>query len=516
MATPTSHDPPRSTDADATPRPHGEARGILANVTYSLVAQLVSGVFTAVLTLYLVRALGATGYGDFSLAIGVGAMVGVLADFGVSASAARFVAEQRADRGGLAEILADAFRLKLLASTLACGALVALAGPIAAAYHAPIAWPIRLIAFVVLGQGVMLLFMGAFVAAGRTATNVRVAFGESVVEFSTSLALVLLGGGVVGATTGRAIGYGFGAGVGIALGARAFGWPQALRRRGRPSNVRRIARYAAPIMLVSSGNVLFTTVDVLLIGAFLGSEHVGLFSAPLRLLVLFWYPATAVSQGVAPRMVRGSDRTPDVRELVGGLRSLILYLSWLLVPLLIWTKPIVDILLGSGYGGSITTMRVLALSVYLGGLAPLVAISANFLGDAALRVPLMFGAALLDGAIDVVLIPRIGIVSGAIATAVAYAVMLVGHLAICSRHLDIPYGEIGTTALRALGAAAAMEVVLTFFGTDPGIPMLLVGGLAGTVAFVVALVLLQEVSRSELATIWLRTRARLPLVKPSA
>ena len=204
------------------------------------------------------------------------------ADLGISSSTARFVAEHRSERKLLAGLIADALRLKLVASAVACGALAALAAPIAHAYHAPLAGPLRAVALAVFGQNLMFLFEGAFAADRQVARNVRMVFGESAVEFSASIVLVLLLGGAMGAATGRAVGYIFGGALGMALGARAFQWPGAMRRRGRPSSSARIARYAAPLTLVDGANALFGAIDLLLIGAYLGSHHVGLFSAPLR------------------------------------------------------------------------------------------------------------------------------------------------------------------------------------------------------------------------------------------
>ncbi len=491
----------------------GGRGGILANVSYSLISQITSGAFTAILTLYLVRALSPSRYGDFALAVGVGALVALPADFGVSSSSARFVAERRGNSGRVAAILADAMRLKLVGSAVACGALAALADPIAAAYHAPLTWPLRLVALAILGQNFMFLFEGAFVAVGRMSTYVQVAFGESAVECASSIGLVLLGGGAAGAAGGRAIGYCCGGMLALILSARAFPWPAAMRQHGRPSMAGRIARYAAPLMLVDGANALFAIVDVLLIGVYLGTKQVGLFSAPLRLLPFFFYPSLAVAAGVAPRLARGSAGEPDGTALAGGLRGLVLFYSLLLAPLIIWAKPIVHILLGGGYGGSITTLRVLSISVYLGGIAPLVSLSANYLGDAGSRVPLMIGAALLDGAIDVVLIPRIGIVSGAIATAAAYAVMDGGHLLICARHVELPFTRIAVTGIRGLIAAGAMAVVLALFGTNPSIPMLVLGAVAGTIVFLLTLVLLRELTQPELAKTWFWTRSRASMRK---
>ncbi len=465
---------------------------MLASSAYAFAAQIATSLFTAVLTLYLVRALGPSQFGDFSLAIGVGSLVALPADFGISSSTQRFVADHRGERRRVTELIADAVRLKLIASAVACGALAALAGPIAAAYHAPLTWPVRAVAIAVLGQNMMFLFEGAFVADRQVARNVRVVFGESAVEFSASIVLVLVIGGAGGAAAGRAIGYVCGGALAMLLGARAFAWPSALRRRGRSSSVRRIARYALPLMLVDGANTLFGAIDLLLIGAYLGSAKVGLFSAPYRLLILLVYPGAAVANGVAPRMSRGQGREPDAAALAGGLRAVIVMQSLLLAPLIVWARPIVHILLGSGYGGSTATLRVLSISVYLGGFAPLVSLSANYLGDARRRVPLMVGAALLDGAIDVVLIPRIGIVSGAIATAAALALMVGGHLRICRRHVELPLRALAVSACRGLFAAAAMAATEVAFGTNPPIPLILAGGIAGTVIFLLTLLLAGE------------------------
>jgi O-antigen/teichoic acid export membrane protein len=472
---------------------------MVANSAYSLISQVSSGAFTAILTLYLVRALAPTAFGDFSLAVGIGALVATPADFGVSSATARFVAEHQADPQRVAAFVADAVRLKLILSVLACGALAALAGPIASAYNAPLTWPIRFIALAVLGQNLMFLFEGSFIATGRMASYVQVVVGESVTECGSTIIIVLLGGGLIGATAGRALGYVSGALLALLIGARGFRWPSALRRRGRPALTRRIARYAAPLMLVDGANALFTMVDILLIGAYLGSREAGLFSAPARLLVFFFYPGVAVANGVAPRMTRGGDAGPDGRALATGMRALIVCYALLLAPLIFWTKPIVHILLGSGYTDSVPTMRLLSVSVLLGGLAPLVSVSANYLGDASRRVPLMIGATLLDGLIDVILIPRIGIISGAIATAAAYAVMLVGHVAICRRHVDLPLWPIAASTFRALLAAGAMGVLLVVIGPDPSVPIVVLGLAAGTVVYAAALVWLGEFSPGEVA-----------------
>ena len=221
----------------------------------------------------------------------------------------------------------------------------------------------------------------------------------------------------------------------------------------------------------------------------------------MRLLILLAYPGTAVAVGVAPRLARGAGEAPNGESLARSLQGLIVFQAVLIAPLAVWAIPIVRILLGSGYSGSVPTVRVLSICAFLAGMAPLVSLSVNYLGDARRRVPLMISAAALDGLIDVVLIPRIGIVSGAIATAAGYAVMVGGHIAICRRHLVLPLRPLALTTARALLAAAAMAGVLLAFGTDPSIPLVVLGGAVSLGAFLLALVVTREVKAAEAANV---------------
>lgn len=486
---------------------------MLSGSVYALLSKVVGAGFTALLTLYLVRALGPATYGDFALAVGVGALVALPADFGVSSSTSRFVAESRGRSSELAAIVADAVRLKLISSIIVSGALIALAAPIASAYGAPLTWPLRLVAVAVAGQSFMSLFQGTFVAVRRNATTISIAFGESAAEFGASLVLVLLGGGAVGAAGGRAVGYAVGGTLALGLGARALRWPHAYRHDGRPTSTRRIVRYALPIILVDGANALFSSIDLVLIGVFLDTQHVGLFSAPLRLLILFGYPGLAIASGVAPRMARAAGRAPNGAALARALRLLILIQSLFIAPLIVWAHPIVSVVLGARYRASVPSVEVLSISVYLSGFAPVVSLSANYLGAARQRVPLMISAALLDGVIDVILIPRIGIVSGAIATAAAYALMVAGHLAICRRHVRLELAPLARSASRALLASAAMGGVLEALGPNPGTAKLIVGAVLGPLVFALALVVVGEVGRAEISTAWFRTRSRLGVAR---
>ena len=328
-------------------------------------------------------------------------------------------------------------------------ALAALAGPIANAYDvSELEWPLRIIAIALVGQSFMVLFTASFEALGRNALGFRLAFSESAIEVSASLALVLAGAGVAGAAGGRAIGYGCAAVVGAVLLLRAL---DRNRFRGIPApdlRLRRLAGYAGALFVVDAAYMAFTQIDVLMIGAILDARSAGLFAAPAQILLFAEYAGLALAAAVAPRLARGEGREPNVAAFQMALRGLIAFQFALVAPIVVWADPITDLLLGSDYEESAEVFRALAPYVLMAGPATLLALGANYLGVAGLRVPLALGALAINAGLDAILISELGIVAGAIGTNVAFLLFLAGHLAICRSEIDLPLAPLSLTLLR--------------------------------------------------------------------
>ena len=472
------------------------------NTAFALTAQIATATFTAGLTLYLVRALGPSGYGVFALAVSIGALVGLPSDFGVSSSAARFIAERRGRPDAIAGILAEALRLKLLTTSTACALLAAIAAPIAAAFGTPgLTWPLRAIALATFGQSLMALYGTAFIALGRLPRYLRVVAGESAAEASVSVALVILLGGATAAAFGRAIGYASGGAIAFALCQRLFGWDIVRVRGRRSADGRLLALYAGALFVVETSFTLLTQVDVLLVGALLGASAAGIYQAPLRLVTVLQYPGVAVSNSVAPRTAAGEGVTADDAAFRTALRWLAILQGALVAPIVVWADPIVHLLLGSGFGGSAAVLRALAPFVFLSGMAPLVSTTANYVGGARRRVPVALLSTMLTVGICVLLIPTVGVVGGAIAADGAYALYVPAHLWICARLLGVPLRPILTTVVRSLVAGVAMAIPLAAAGTASLTPLEWAWGIpAGVLTYASALLLTRELTFGELAT----------------
>ena len=473
---------------------------IRRNTVFALFAQLTTGAFTAVLMLYLVRALGPDAFGVFALALGIGSVARLAADVGISQSVARFLAESRGDRAGVAALLGAALRLNLASAALVAGALFIAAGPLATAFDKPeLAWPLRAIALSLFGSSVFTLYVTAFIALKRIAVNLRLIFLESFAETVASIALVGLGAGAAGAAFGRALGYFFGAIIAVAIVARLFG-RAAVRPVGRGGGLtRQVALYAVPLFVTTSVYTLYAQADVLLIGALLGTTAVGLFSAPLALCAPLTYLGEALANSVAPHQARGGGRPGRADALQKSMRWLVISHALLLAPIIVWADPIITLLFGTKYAGSVDVLRILSVYVFLRGISPLLSTTVNYLGQARRRIPIAVLTLVVNVVIDIVLLPRIGIVGAAIGTGVAYLLYVGAHLRICRQELDLAILTLGITLLRALLGATVMGAVLYAVGTESlSLAEWLVGGAAGVIAFGTTLVVTGELSSRDL------------------
>jgi O-antigen/teichoic acid export membrane protein len=495
-------------------RPDQPLDSIARNTAYAVAVRFTGIVFTAVLTIFLVRYLGPKEYGVFALAMGVGALMAVPSDLGISMSAARFVAELRGDADGVAEVVVDALRLKLVVAGLSSLGLIALANPIASAYGSPeLAWPLRILALATFGQSVMLLWATVFEALGRISVYLRVVFAESAIETSASIAIVLFGTGAAGAMAGRAAAYAFAAGFGMALVARTIGRSLRPRRAGH-GHARRIALYGSALVIVDGAFTLFTTIDVLLIGAILSVSAVGLFEAQYRLAGFLFVIGTPVRSAVAPRLTRGGSG-PDHEALETSLRYMILVQGVILAPLLVWAEPLTRIFLGTDYLSSVDTLRALAPFALLTAVSPLLAGAANYLGAAARRIPIAVATLAVNAAIDLALLDRIGIIAGAIGTDVAYTLYVAAHLRLCRQLAGLRLRPLVAPLLGSLAAAGGMALVLLLFGTgEIAIPLFVLGGALGVAAYAGILLMTRQVTPEEIAAIARRLRRRRGATAP--
>lgn len=497
----------------AGPGPPGDGPvdpGPVRNTLLQLASQAAGLVFTGGLTLYLVRALGPSGFGVYALAISIGGLVLYPAGLGLPWSVGRFLADHRDDADQLRAILLLGLKLQAAAAVVASGALFALAGPLAAAFgEARLGWPLRWVALSIVGQAMFGFLTSAVTSVRRVSIALWMAIAESAAETATSAGLVLAGAGVAGASTGRAVGYGLGALAGLYLTGRLI----AGLRHGAAAKVsvgaRAILRYAGAMLIVDVTWSAIAQIDVLLVGAVLTSAAVGSFGAVLRILVVLSYLGLAVSSGVAPRLsLHGG--SPDTRAFVHGIRYLIVIQGLVIAPLLVWARPIVELLLGSGYHSASGILRVLTVQAFVSAPAALISVAVTYLGEARRRVPIVLGTLVLGLPVTYILIRTVGVLGAAIGDDIVQVVYVAAHLWICSRMITLDLRVLARCCLRTLAAAGVMALPLLAMGSQRLSVLGWIAGLVlGSLGYVAVLLVTGELTAGELRSLVVGVRRRL-------
>jgi O-antigen/teichoic acid export membrane protein len=472
--------------------------------SFALLAQMIAAVLTAFLTIFLGRALSAQQYGAFTFALSVIMIATLFADMGVTTSTGRFLAERRDQPSAAAAVLRTALRLKLQIGIPVAVALFIFARPLCQEFGTPdAAWAVRGCAIALLSQSIFGLFTAAFVALGRLRYTVVMAFIESVTETTATFALVLLTATAAAAAFGRAIGFTVGLVAVLAIAGRTIGSLRARNDVEQASAVsaRRIVAYAGPLLFVDAAFRVFSSIDVLLIAALVGGgPQIAAFGLPMRFAAFLEFPAGALATAVAPRFARR--RQGDVRVLSDSLRYLIIIQTLLAAPLLIWSQAIIHLLFGGKYTQAPEVLRALSPYVFLGGGAQLVTLAVNYLGQARRRIPIAITMLTVNVAIDVVLLPRIGVVAAAIGTSAAYAIWVPAHIWMLRQQIGLRIRPLLVTTARCCIGGAAMVGVLAALGTGVvPVPLLLVGAVAGPLAYVIVLFALRELTSEDVATL---------------
>jgi len=489
-----------------------QADSITRNTVFGLATQLTTAAFTAALTLFLVRALGPDDYGVFALATGIGTLLVLVSDFGLSGSSGRFIAERRHNLNDVAGVTWEATILKLLFGLPLAIGLVLLAVPIANAYNNPdLVWPLRAMAVVVLGQGMLLFLRNVFVSVGRVSYTWQITLLESAFEFLASVTLVAASATATAAAFGRAAGYALGAMIGVVLAIRFLGGKALADRTS--GHMRTMTGYAGALFVVTVAFTLFEQLGVIIVGAVEGTDAVGIFEAPTRLTTFLSYGGMAVALGVAPRLARGREG-PNVDAFLRALRYLTILQAALIPALLAWSTPIVNLTLGAGYEESASVLRALTPFVFLSGIGTFVTLVVNYVGEAKRRVPLAIVSAVLVAGLNLLLLPPMGVVGAAVAMDVAFAVYALGHIWICHKSIGVPLGPIVSSFVRCLVTAGAATLALAAFGTDSlSLMDWVLGTLAGSVVFVVGMFATRETTLSEVRDLWHEVRWRIPLFR---
>lgn len=438
---------------------------LLSRFRAELLGRVVAMGAAALTTVLLARLLEPESYGLLFLSIAVFSVAELASKLGIAKSAARYIAEYKeSSRGQLPHIIRISFLLNVGTIVIVGAGLLVVHDRIADFLGEPDLAPFLVI-------GVAFVAASSLVAYTRLILQgfeaIKLAALIHVVDHTSKLifavGLVLLGFGAMGALIGYIGSYLLAATVG--LSAVYLRWYRSIptARVIEQKLPRRIAEYTIPLTATNTANVLDKQVDTILVGLFLTPVAVAYYVLAKQVVQFIETPTAALGFTLAPafgaRTASGNrDRAARLYERAVSAQ-LLLY-----VPagagLVLVAGPAIVYVFGPDYSGAIPVLQVLAIFVVLVAVNRVTSNGLDFLGRARERAIAKGVTALMNVALNVVLIPAIGVVGAAIATVCTYGMYTVANVYVITLEFDLRLVSLARETATVLAITAVMALIV--------------------------------------------------------
>jgi len=389
---------------------------ILTNTVWLFADRILRMGFGLVVGVWVARYLGPEQFGLFSYVLAFVALFGVFATLGLDDIVVRDIVRNPSDKD---EILGATFSLKLLGGLV--GILLTTAGilllrPNDRLTHSMVA---------IIASG--LIFQSFDTISFWFQSQVQIKY----VVYAKNGAFILIALAKVGLILSHAslIAFAWAALAEIILGAvgltLAYGANGHLVRawRGSIARARSLLTDSWPLILAGLAIVVYMKIDQIMLGEMLGNQAVGLYSAATRISEIWYFIPVAIVSSASPSIVEAKAISDSLYyQKVDKLFRLMAVLAFsIVIPMTFFSGHIIDLLYGPEFAGAGSVLAIhiwAAVFVFLG-----VAQGPWTVNEGLMKLSLqrtVIGA-VANVVLNLLLIPRIGVVGAAISTLIAQA-----------------------------------------------------------------------------------------------
>jgi O-antigen/teichoic acid export membrane protein len=426
-----------------------ERRSILANLSALVAGQVIAMTLGLITHAILARAVGPADYGLLGFAVAVMSYFGVAASLGTDTWAMREIA---ADRRHIRDTASDVVALRLALSLIAAAGVIVLV--VLWKRPAPGGTVLLIQAVSLFTAAITLDF--AFQGLERMDAAARRQVTTAVIALAGIAAVLGLGGGIVAA----AIALQAAAFVAAAIMVGEFAATAGLRLSPRISAWPRILRDSAPLAVTGLVTTIYMSIDIVMLEALRPGDDVGYYVAAARLMLMGLAVAAVFRSAFSPVLARLMGDAPARREAgrhhagavaaIGGLGAL---LGFVLAP------DILNIVYGGAFLPAVTVFRILMANLLIAFAVEVFHTQLVAWRLQTAQMWIMVAGAVINVALNLMLIPRYGMEGAAIATLASTVLVLV----LASVALTRAGFELHLAAMAKAGMIAA---AVAFIGTE--------------------------------------------------
>jgi O-antigen/teichoic acid export membrane protein len=400
-------------------------RSLVGNMAFASVSAASAGLL---LVLFVVagRYLGEVEFGKFSFALMLGTIFETLMDFGFHQVIIREVAR---DRGRARDLLGHTLAIKLL------WASAGLLGLLVTATLLRREWDVRVACYVIGGSLVMRSYMltvrGVLQGLERFGWDSFVVLADRLILVALGTAAVVAGTGLRGLTLAFVVARGLALGVGAAVTRAQVGGIGMRFDRGVWRDLHRSALPLGFFIVVLN---LYSYLDSVMLGVMRGDADTGIYAAAYKTYEGFSYFPGILGAVLTPRLSRlfVTDKPAHRRLATIGVLGSFAFASLVAVPAYFAATPLLTLLFGPAFAAAAAPFRVLCIGlpfVFAIWVLHAAAISVN---KERLLVKAALTGLIVNVAVNLWAIPRLGGVGAAVATVtgelISMVVLIVGLL----------------------------------------------------------------------------------------
>lgn len=392
---------------------------IAKNAVWLSVGKIGGRLLRTLLVIYAARILGPAEWGVFSYAVNLVAILAVLTDFGVSAILTRENAKSNKPEMN-AEVISSAFFLKILLVVPGLAFLVFFAPRFAILQSI-----LPLLAFF----GLMLALdsirqfgFSLIKAMERMEAQAGLYIITNAIIVISGFAFLYIAPSISSLTYAYVLGTAAGTIATLFFLRKFWGY---LSAGINWTLAKTILASAWPFALSSLIGSIMISTDVFIIGFFRSAEEVGYYSVADKIMQILYAPSLVLATSTLPSFSRlvgqGSGVAGKMFRYI--LKRIILFLSFATIIGIIFTPLAVKLLFSATYEAAILPLQILLLTLVFRYLSVLLGNLAFAHNQQKIFIPYAALGIFLNVSLDLILIPRVGIVGSAIATVISQVVI---------------------------------------------------------------------------------------------
>jgi len=408
----------------------------------SLSVQLVNRVLMLALGIVLARGLGVGAYGIYAFALAVLAALATFADLGIPQLTVREVARRRplGEQQTLGVFLMTGRRLTLLVSAL----LLAIGFSVLQALSGGLLRN-ALLAMLFMLPGTLLIRFACAALRGAGYTTTGQAIEYVLVPAMAMVAIVLLFLIDVGyRTPAHAIAVQAAVALIVAAGLVPLFRQLLPQNAERPSpsvsSSLELLQHSLPFAFIGAIGLLNTQIDIIMLGLLSESDDVGLYRVAVlaSMLVTFGLQAAnAVLPTYFSRLQKAEDRPALQDVMTVSARAILALAAPVALVLIFWGGTLAAFVFGDEFMSAHTAIVILAIGELIGASMGSMGFLLYMTGREKPALRVLSTTAALNVAMNVVLIPLLGIVGAALATATSSLIRIILLYRLVRRELDL-------------------------------------------------------------------------------